>query len=132
MMRESNHGYFACFLQDSNYSSVTENPCAPKDYKYTLDGAYLWKAPCSSGPQALAGWGSEVTPAPDALENYDAMDTMEYELMGTGNATQCSVETRKLFDFDAACASPPCSFNGVHSPEPYGSYKVSCFFLPEV
>ncbi|XP_038046366.1 ectonucleoside triphosphate diphosphohydrolase 8-like [Patiria miniata] len=114
----------ANLIKESNFSSPTENPCAARNHTYTVDGEYLWKAPCSTGPQALAGWGSEVTPAPDARDKRDTMDTMEYEIKGTGDGAKCQEETSKLFDVDAPCPKPPCSFNGIHSPEPYGSYKA--------
>ena len=106
---------------------MTENPCAARNYTYKVDGEYLWKAPCSTGPQALAGWGSEVTPAPGASGEPATMATMEFELRGTGDAAKCLAETRKLFDYSATCPNPPCSFNGVHTPKPFGSFKVSTF-----
>ena len=102
---------------------MTLNPCSPVGYSYELTGDYLWKAPCSKGPIAMEGWGSETTSAPGVSE--DDMEVMTYTLKGTGDAKQCYNLSKTLFDFDAKCDKPPCSFNGVYTPLPHGSFKVN-------
>ena len=103
---------FTIQTQDSGFSNVTLNPCSPIGYSYTLTGSYLWKAPCSKGPTAMDGMTDET------------MDTDVFRLNGTGNPAKCYNVTKTLFNSEAKCDVPPCSFNGVHSPIPVGSFKV--------
>ncbi|XP_022080921.1 ectonucleoside triphosphate diphosphohydrolase 8-like [Acanthaster planci] len=111
----------ANLVKESGFAEVTLNPCSPVGYSYVVTGEYLWKAPCSKGPKAMEGWGSEVTPAPGVTE--DVMASIEYRLNGTGNPDECYRVTKSLFDFNATCAVAPCSFNGVYTPLPRGSFK---------
>ena len=72
----------------------------------------------------MEGRGSEVTPAPGVADD-GAVDNVVFTLNGTGDPAQCYNLTKTLFNFDAKCDVPPCSFNGVHTPLPHGSYKVN-------
>ncbi|XP_071793441.1 ectonucleoside triphosphate diphosphohydrolase 8-like isoform X1 [Asterias amurensis] len=95
----------ASLVKNSGYSSVLSNPCSPSGYSYTVSGADIWKAPCSSGPA-------------------DMMDDAIFTLNGTSDPEGCYNATKRLFDFGAPCAEPPCSIDGVHSPLPFGSFKA--------
>ncbi|XP_038046763.1 uncharacterized protein LOC119720971 [Patiria miniata] len=111
----------ANLVKDSGFAEVTLNPCAATGFSHTVTGEYLWKAPCSTGPQAIKGWGSEVTPAPGVTD--DVMLDITYRLNGTGDPDECYKAVKALFDFNATCPVPPCSFNGAYTPLPHGSFK---------
>ncbi|XP_022080908.1 ectonucleoside triphosphate diphosphohydrolase 3-like isoform X2 [Acanthaster planci] len=101
----------ASLVKGSGFADVTSNPCAPLGYNYTLTSANLWKAPCSARPN-VPGVSDEL------------MDKTEYQLTGTGDPEECYRIIKTLFDFDAECAVPPCTFDGVHLPPPFGAYKA--------
>ena len=57
------------------------------------------------------------------------MDDAIFTLNGTSDPDGCYNATKRLFDFGAPCAEPPCSIDGVHSPLPFGSFKVCLLVL---
>ncbi|XP_022097702.1 ectonucleoside triphosphate diphosphohydrolase 2-like [Acanthaster planci] len=121
-VNEAIRRFKANLVKDSGYAKMTVNPCAPKGFRETVDGKYLWEAPCSKGPQALAGWGSEVLPSPNAV------NITSFNLSGTSDLDSCRTAVAKLFNFTAPCPIEPCSFNGVYHPKPYGKFLAFSVF----
>ncbi|XP_072037470.1 ectonucleoside triphosphate diphosphohydrolase 8-like isoform X2 [Amphiura filiformis] len=100
--------YKAQIVENSGYLNATDNPCAAVGYTEAVDAAYLWTPPCStphgSGPNATT-----------------------YYLVGTSNAVKCAEITSQLFNY-TTCDKPPCSFDGVHQPKPYGKFLAFSVF----
>ena len=106
------------FSQGSNYSSVTTNPCGAIGYTEAVDSEYMWSEPC--GTKVKTGWQS--IPPPSTSE------PTVYYLQGSSDADECYKVAKQLFNFTAECSEPPCSFNGVHQPKPYGKFLVRMLY----
>ncbi|XP_033632927.1 ectonucleoside triphosphate diphosphohydrolase 8-like [Asterias rubens] len=121
-INEALRRFKAYLVKDGGYKELTINPCAPEGYSEVIDDEYLWKAPCSKGPQALAGWGTEVMPP------HDTDTPSTYNFTGTSDAAACAAAVESLIDVNASCSHPPCSFNGVYQPKPNGKFMAFSTF----
>ncbi|XP_072049015.1 ectonucleoside triphosphate diphosphohydrolase 8-like [Amphiura filiformis] len=119
-VNEARRRFRALLLKNAGYSTQgVNNPCLHPGQEEVFDGNYLWKAPCSQGPHAMAGWGSEVKP-PDTMTDI-SYDT-EFVFNGTSNPVECAATVELLFNTSVPCKYPPCSFNGIHQPKPHGNF----------
>ncbi|WAR22009.1 ENTP1-like protein [Mya arenaria] len=73
------------------------------------------------------GYNTTNITNPCGPDGYTIADN--YTLVGKWNETECSNTVRKLFNFDANCTYPPCTFNGTYQPKVHGEfYAFSSFY----
>ncbi|XP_065183191.1 ectonucleoside triphosphate diphosphohydrolase 1-like isoform X1 [Sycon ciliatum] len=123
-LNEARRRYQGNLVQVANYSSVVEDPCGLRGDVVNVTGEFLWLPPCSSGHEAITAWG-DILHKPDlsrlAKSAYDrvnmlgAAEDANFQLLGTGNSSECRRLVDQMFD-NTECTYPSCSFNGAYQP----------------
>ncbi|XP_052771373.1 ectonucleoside triphosphate diphosphohydrolase 8-like [Mya arenaria] len=118
-INEAIRQYQAILVKTEGYNTTNiTNPCGPDGYTIVLSHADIFEAPCANKFSQL-----DLLPQPgEAVAD-------NYTLVGKWNETECSNTVRKLFNFDANCTYPPCTFNGTYQPKVHGEfYAFSSFY----
>lgn len=120
-INEAMRQYQAILVKDQGYNtSEVLNPCGPKGYNTTISYSDIFEAPCAN--KFLTNFKSFLP-----LDKDEAVSN--YTFLGTGNISQCQTYVRQLFNFDAHCMYPQCTFNGTYQPPLHGRfYAFSSFF----
>uniref|UniRef100_A0A8C8RH71 Ectonucleoside triphosphate diphosphohydrolase 8 n=1 Tax=Pelusios castaneus TaxID=367368 RepID=A0A8C8RH71_9SAUR len=95
----------------SSQGSVN-HPCYPKEYQETTTVASIHTTPCKASP---------------ALTPFEAAQNVT--LVGMGNATECRMAIKQIFNFTACGQSPSCTFDGIYQPPVNGEFfAFSAFY----
>uniref|UniRef100_A0A674J093 Ectonucleoside triphosphate diphosphohydrolase 8 n=1 Tax=Terrapene triunguis TaxID=2587831 RepID=A0A674J093_9SAUR len=83
------------------------HPCYPEGYQETTTAASIHSMPCTAShaqTPSQASWNAT--------------------LVGTGNATECRMAIKQIFNFTACGQSQPCTFDGIYQPPVNGEFFV--------
>uniref|UniRef100_A0A674IVF6 Ectonucleoside triphosphate diphosphohydrolase 8 n=1 Tax=Terrapene triunguis TaxID=2587831 RepID=A0A674IVF6_9SAUR len=88
------------------------HPCYPEGYQETTTAASIHSMPCTAShaqTPSQASWNAT--------------------LVGTGNATECRMAIKQIFNFTACGQSQPCTFDGIYQPPVNGEFfAFSAFY----
>ncbi|EMP28357.1 Ectonucleoside triphosphate diphosphohydrolase 8, partial [Chelonia mydas] len=88
------------------------HPCYPEGYQETTKAASIHSIPCTAShllTLSQASWNAT--------------------LVGTGNATECRMAIKQIFNFTACGQSQSCTFDGIYQPPVNGEFfAFSAFY----
>nr|XP_048679212.1 ectonucleoside triphosphate diphosphohydrolase 8-like isoform X3 [Caretta caretta] len=90
------------------------HPCYPEGYQETIKAASIHSIPCTASHlQTLsqASWNAT--------------------LVGTGNATECRMAIKQIFNFTACGQSQSCTFDGIYQPPVNGEFFLKSSYPKE-
>ncbi|XP_074871242.1 ectonucleoside triphosphate diphosphohydrolase 8-like isoform X1 [Carettochelys insculpta] len=97
--------------ENANVQDSVSHPCYPEGYQENTTIASIRSSPCTASHVLTHSRVSMVT------------------LMGTGNATECRVAFKQIFNFTACGESQFCSFDGIYQPPVNGEFfAFSAFY----
>ncbi|GAB0198302.1 ectonucleoside triphosphate diphosphohydrolase 2 [Grus japonensis] len=96
--------------QAKSYQATIPHPCWPTGYHKNLLLSSIYDSPCTEKERPSFALNTTIT------------------MVGTGNASLCTLHVSKLFNF-TTCSFSRCSFDGIFQPEVSGNFiAFSAFF----
>lgn len=120
-INEAIRRYQAILVQSQGYNLTNiTSPCSPNGSIEVATYSDIFEAPCAN---RFTGHLSELI-SPSFFEK-----DQNFTFIGSGDEETCNLTVRSLFNFNASCLNPPCTFNGTFQPELQGKfYAFSSFF----